>query len=604
MLATLLLAAITPSAAAAVAPRPPDLPTVTTIAGSGIAGIADGPAASARFLMPAGLAYGPGGTLFVSDEAGQRIRSLRGGVVRTVAGGGPIDGSGLWVAPGYRDGPAGEARFNRPVGLAVDRGGAVYVADEGNHAIRKIAGGAVTTVAGAPARATGVDGPAATAGFAHPRAVAVDDDGSLYVADTGVGLRRVDPAGNVTTYKVELIGSAVLDVTRVQGAHEVVVADGSGLTAVAVPSGTPIAHWAGAHAEGDVSFGTPTSVAPIDALRQVYTDAYTHALRYLAFSPSSNYARLLSADTTENGQIDGGGFQDGPGAQARFDTPLAVRADPAGGFSVADAGNKRIRHVSPFDPTSGDTPPDFSLGDRAREYRLAVLGNSFAFTGTAPGNALAGRIGDALEHDPAFARSGKRVRFYSIRKYGISGASARDYVREFLADGEVDCVVLLVNSQWINAVAGRPGRGLSQDLTVPMIDTLAQQLAAIASDAKAAHLAVVVAAQPFPFEVSPLEQVLAGTTGMPSVYVPQESDDDYTTFHDRFVGALRSSGLPLVDGWSVFRAETAAPSHRPLYGSRELHLGPHGDAVLGAAIARAIVQSRLGWVSPGAGASR
>src|SRR4029079_7604448 len=85
----------------------------------------------------------------------------------------------------YPDGPAKTASFNKPYGVAVDTDGNVFVADTGNHLIRKIsANGMVTTVAGVLRTPGGTDGPVATAKFNSPTALTVASNGDLYVADT------------------------------------------------------------------------------------------------------------------------------------------------------------------------------------------------------------------------------------------------------------------------------------------------------------------------------------------------------------------------------------------------------------------------------------
>jgi secreted PhoX family phosphatase len=102
--------------------------------------------------------------------------------------------------PGNLDGAGAEARFNFPDGVAVDRAGNLYVADTGNSTIRKItAAGVVTTLAGAPGIQGSADGTGADARFASPAGVAVDSAGNLYVADGNTTLRKVTPAGVVTT---------------------------------------------------------------------------------------------------------------------------------------------------------------------------------------------------------------------------------------------------------------------------------------------------------------------------------------------------------------------------------------------------------------------
>ncbi len=137
---------------------------LTTIAGSGAAGFADGLPGS--FLMPFGLTYGPDGTLYVTDAGAQRIRAVDpAGRIRTIAGSGNVDASGLWVAGGYRDGAAHEAQFDRPAGI-VWLNGKLYVADTNNHCIRSVAAdGTVRTFAGSPQRRGTANGPLDTASF-------------------------------------------------------------------------------------------------------------------------------------------------------------------------------------------------------------------------------------------------------------------------------------------------------------------------------------------------------------------------------------------------------------------------------------------------------
>ena len=166
--------------------------TVSTLAG-GREGHADGPAASATFDTPSGLALDSHGNLYVADTGNHVIRRIaHDGAVSTIAGSGK---------PGYADGKGAEASFNGPVGVAVDKAGIVYVADTYNDRIRRIApDGTVSTVAGAggPGEA---DGSAASAGFDTPTALAVAADGTIFVADTGNNaIRKIGTDGQVSTF--------------------------------------------------------------------------------------------------------------------------------------------------------------------------------------------------------------------------------------------------------------------------------------------------------------------------------------------------------------------------------------------------------------------
>ena len=102
---------------------------------------------------------------------------------------------------GLEDGTAADARFQNPHGLALDLYGNLYIADTGNHTIRKITpAGSVTTLAGTAEQPGSTDGTGAAARFNAPQGVAVDPAGNVYVADTGNHtIRKITPAGSVTT---------------------------------------------------------------------------------------------------------------------------------------------------------------------------------------------------------------------------------------------------------------------------------------------------------------------------------------------------------------------------------------------------------------------
>jgi sugar lactone lactonase YvrE len=146
----------------------------------------DGPLSQALFNEPSGLALDSQGNLYVSDAGNQRIRYIdfAEGTVTTVAGGGDLSELSLYVEGAYADGPAAQARFNSPKGIAVDQEGGVYIADSLNHAIRYLKDGRVTTIAGNAAREYGSqNGFDEQALLDYPTDVAVHPNGDLYVAD-------------------------------------------------------------------------------------------------------------------------------------------------------------------------------------------------------------------------------------------------------------------------------------------------------------------------------------------------------------------------------------------------------------------------------------
>ena len=165
---------------------------VTTFAGMpGVGGSADGAGGSARFSNPEQLAIDPSGNIYVADRGNELIRRITpSGVVTRFAGtagmAGTVNGSAL------------SAQFDWPTGIAISPAGDIYVSDYRSHVIRKISGGVVSTFAGVPGESGATASPAR---FNHPRDLAVDSSGNVFVADTGnYTIRRITPAGSVSTF--------------------------------------------------------------------------------------------------------------------------------------------------------------------------------------------------------------------------------------------------------------------------------------------------------------------------------------------------------------------------------------------------------------------
>ena len=209
---------------------------VTTLAGSGSEGSADGTGLAARFNAPNLLAIDSSGNVYVAEGGNNKIRKITStGVVTTLAGSG---------SQGSANGTGLAASFNTPIGVAVDSSGNVYVADMGNHKIRKITlAGVVTTFAGSGSEGS-ANGTGLAASFNTPLGIAVDSIGNLYVADSGNNkIRKITSTGVVTTLAGSGLKSSV---------------DGSATTA---------------------SFSNPSGVA-VDSGGNVYiSDRDTHKIR-------------------------------------------------------------------------------------------------------------------------------------------------------------------------------------------------------------------------------------------------------------------------------------------------------------------------------------
>lgn len=157
--------------------------TVSVVAGQpGVSGDADGKAADARFNAPVGVAVDDDGTIFVADTYNDRVRAISpDGIVRTIAGG---------REPGFADGAGSEARFDTPCAIVV-ADNSLLIADTGNRRIRRIEqSGKVTTLAG-NGEAYERNGALLGASFNEPIAIAVRDKDSFFVADAGGSIRLV-----------------------------------------------------------------------------------------------------------------------------------------------------------------------------------------------------------------------------------------------------------------------------------------------------------------------------------------------------------------------------------------------------------------------------
>lgn len=279
----------------------------STLAGkAGETGSTDGTGDAARFTTMGGVALDPAGNIYVTDLATHVIRKItQAGVVTTWAG---APGSA-----GSADGNGRAARFDHPHGLAADSAGNLYVADRGNHTIRRIAPDAtVTTLAGTAGSFGFVDGVGAAARFHSPSGIAVDARGTLYVAD----------ANNDRVRKITADRSVSVLAGDPNGLSE---ADGTGMNA----------HF---HDLIDVA---------VDAGFNVYV-LETGQIRKIL--PSGLVTRIA-------GSSGSGGNIDGPGARARFGFALGLAVDRTGNLFVTGSLEQTIRRLTPagFMTTVGGT---------------------------------------------------------------------------------------------------------------------------------------------------------------------------------------------------------------------------------------------------------
>jgi sugar lactone lactonase YvrE len=259
---------------------------VTTIAGL------NGP--STEFRGPQGIVRDVQGNLFVTDRYNHRIRKITpDGTVSTLAGSG---------VAGFADGTGTSSMFHFPSGIAIDKQGTLYVADHGNHRIRMITpDGEVSTYAGSGEKGF-ADGQDSFAKFNGPERIALDVRGNLYVTDFyNYRIRKITPQGIVSTFA------------------------GSGIRGNEDGSAT------------EAQFTWLCGIA-IDAQENIYVGDFS---RIRKISPDG-VVRSFS------GAAGGGGeFADGNISNATFSNPAGFTIDCRGNIYVADYGNNRIRVITP-----------------------------------------------------------------------------------------------------------------------------------------------------------------------------------------------------------------------------------------------------------------
>ncbi len=268
----------------------------------------DGGPATNAYLYPSGLTVDAAGNLYIADTANNVIRMVgTNGVISTVAG-------TVNLGLGYSGdgGPATSAQLKTPDGVVVDSAGNLYIADSGNEVIRKVTpDGVIMTFAGGgspPLLSVGDGGPATSASLGSPGGLAVDSGGNLYIADSGGNrVRQVTPDGIITT-----VAGGAPPFNRNIG-------DGGPATSAILNS--------------------PTSVA-VDSSGDLYiADAGNNRIRQV--SPSGVITTIAGGNSAS---FSGDG---GPATSAGLSFPTGVAIDSAGNLYIADAGDQRIRMVTP-----------------------------------------------------------------------------------------------------------------------------------------------------------------------------------------------------------------------------------------------------------------
>lgn len=581
---------------------------VTTVAGNGASGIADGPALKATFLFPVGLAVARDGSIYISDQAAQRIRLLTPrGEVRTIAGSGAIVRPGIIVRPGYRDGPALQAQFNGPEGIAIGPDGALYIADSYNGCIRRLWHGQVTTTIGKCGRnkqplrrnpAMVVDGPRDTASLMHPTALAFDSSGTLYIADDGGGLRRFANGKLTTVHFPQEPGLPQADVLGVIGVTiagktdpTVLVSTHGDLFAYHPATGQTDIFYPDSLSDGN-PFGHPNQVAAIDKQQFLFTDLITANLRYLRLPVlpfnGSNFTRVIAGGRLERGS-DNAGFANGMRENARFYDPMGIAI--AGNFAfVADAGNRRIRKIRM--PAFRVSETGFGSPNEADDkyYNVALVGASWSFWDSLGDDSICGHIEATLNRSHRFR---KPVRCHSIRMDAGKVDAFENYIKTIFTFQHMDLIILDAEAYSSNL----PGAGEGEDRTRrPLVPgsptTFAQYFRArmqglldlLTPLRTRLALLMVLNAQ----DTSDAEWIVA-----PFGFYRAPPSDVFHVAFGQIIGALKGKPILHYDMYDDIVRYELSVSARPLYGPTGEHPNSRGNAFFGDHIAEALLKAGL-----------
>jgi hypothetical protein len=324
-----------------------DVGLVCRLAGGFEPGLADGTADQARFDRPRSILALPSGDLLVSDSGNHAIRQIGlGGTTITLAGNG---------LGGYQDGLGDQARFREPAGLALNTDGTVVVADRLNHRIRQLdAAGNVITLAGSGFVAY-KDGPVDQAQFAFPSSVAVASDGSIYVADAGNHCIRKIAAGQVTTFAgrcgfpgladgdpASARFNSPTDLLFAADGQLLVTEESSHRVRQVTPDGT-VGSLAGDGQYGwqDGPLANARFANPAGLAQDPNSD------KVLVADSSNHRVRSITAQVTTLAGSGVAGSADGPPALAEFNRPSGVAFLPSGRVVVADTNNHTLRVFTP-----------------------------------------------------------------------------------------------------------------------------------------------------------------------------------------------------------------------------------------------------------------
>src|SRR5712691_3812158 len=440
---------------------------ISTIAGDGLAGFAGdgGPSTAARLNFPRGLTIDSNGNLFLADSSNNRVRKIdTSGNITTVAGSGISGYSG-------DGGPATSARLNHPFGLFIDNAGNLYIADYFNEVIRMVdTAGNIHTVAGNGHIGFGGNGGLATlARLNHPRGVAVDASGNLYIADTSNHrVRVVDPVNHIIR---AFAGSGSLGCSgdggqaiaatigeprglAISGGTLLISNGGCGRVRAVNLSTRVISTFAGSFPgyDGDghgplaTQFSTTTGIA------------FDNSGNLLVADSNNSRIRKVKVTATTVNTVAGGFTGDGgAGTSSALNAPENIGFDKAGNLYIADANANRIRKLTPSGiiTTIAGTGVSGYTGDGGLA-KSATLFSPFGVAADSGGNVF---IADGNHVIRRVDKSTKNITTFATDDFAaLSSMVIIDSANNIYVADQVACVVWKITpAAVVSTVAGTVG---------------------------------------------------------------------------------------------------------------------------------------------------
>lgn len=433
---------------------------ITTVAGTGVPGFGmDGDIPTATPIAhPTGVSVDAAGSAWFAEASGHRVRRLPpSGPLVTVAGTG---------AAGFDPGEssARNARLNSPAFVLADAQGNVYVADAGNHRVRRIdLTGRITTVAGNGIQGYSGDGvPATATQLNEPRALAFDASGRLYIADSGNHrIRRVEADGRIVTVAGELMplrtprgiafGPDGTLFIADSGNHRILAMNSQGEAREIAGTGKPGFSGDGGPAR-EAEFHLPTALA-VDADGTVYVaDQWNHRIRRLRPAPAAPPVAPPATDPSPPG----GGADPVKPLQA-----LHAATRLPGGIAPGQLVLLRGDQIGPVQAVVGSLNPQGVLSDTLADIRVLFDGRA------AP---VFSAVENAIQVQAPYALSGRtRTEVEVFRQGKKIAAGAFDVVRAapgvFTVDGSGSGAAVALNHDGsLNASWNPAAKGMSVTL--------------------------------------------------------------------------------------------------------------------------------------------